>query len=73
MKSPAGCHILKILTKGPCLANNPDSVGPLHFSSQYLFTQQQVNLCTLDTGVAKEQQYFIIIFPGGDIAVMYAY
>lgn len=41
--------------KGPCLANNPDSVGPLHLSSQSLFTQQQVNLCTLDTGVAEEQ------------------
>lgn len=37
------------------LTNIPDSVSPLHLSSQYLFTQQQVNLCTLDSGVAEEQ------------------
>lgn len=41
--------------KGLCLDNNPGSLGPIHISSQCLFTQQQVNLGALDTGVAEEQ------------------
>lgn len=38
-----------------CLDSNPDSLGPIHLSSQCLFTQQQVNLGTSDTDVPKEQ------------------
>lgn len=59
--------------KGPHRVNKPNSVGPRGFPARYLFTQQQVMLCALDTSVTKEKSYFSVPFHGEEIAIMDAF